>query len=66
MFSFGHAEYNQHGTGNRAYSDYVDPHYFFVPRSILGNIQVRRNGQVRRLLIHSYSITYRILIYMSL
>lgn len=34
VYSFGHAEYNQHGTGNTSNRDYVDPHYFFVPRAV--------------------------------
>lgn len=32
VYSFGHAEYNQHGTGNKSYKDYVDPYYYFEPR----------------------------------
>lgn len=34
VFSFGHAEYNQHGTGNQSHYDYVDPYHFFEPRKV--------------------------------
>jgi hypothetical protein len=34
VYSFGHAEYNQHGVGSSANRDYVDPYHFFVPRKV--------------------------------
>lgn len=34
VFSFGHAEYNQHGKGYQSYSDYTDPFYYFEPRQV--------------------------------
>lgn len=34
VYSFGHAEYNQHGTGTLSHSDYVDPYYYFEPRLV--------------------------------
>lgn len=33
VLSFGHAEYNQHGTGTLS-NDYVDPYHFFEPRKV--------------------------------
>lgn len=49
IFSFGHSEYNQHGIGNTAYRDYVDPYFFFVPRKVdivdstkVGPVRIRR------------------------
>ena len=34
VYSFGHAEYNQHGTGGKAYSDYTDPYFYFTPQQV--------------------------------
>jgi hypothetical protein len=34
VFSWGHAEYNQHGTGGNAASDHVDAFYFYEPRQV--------------------------------
>jgi hypothetical protein len=34
VYSFGHAEYSQHGTGHIATRDYVDPYYYFEPRIV--------------------------------
>jgi hypothetical protein len=34
VYSFGHAEYNQHGTGHNPSGDYIDPFYFFTPRKV--------------------------------
>ena len=34
VYSFGHAEYNQHGTGGKAYSDYTDPFFYFTPQQV--------------------------------
>eukprot|EP01041_Mallomonas_annulata_P000366 gene366-669_t len=34
VWSWGHSEYNQHGTGTRGASDYIDPYYFFSPRKV--------------------------------
>mmetsp|Transcript_18907 Transcript_18907/g.26037 ORF Transcript_18907/g.26037 Transcript_18907/m.26037 type:complete len:685 (+) Transcript_18907:511-2565(+) len=46
VYSFGHAEYNQHGTGNRANNDYIDPHFYFVPRNIMDAIQPRDKQRI--------------------
>lgn len=34
VFSWGHAEYNQHGTGGIATTDYTDPYFYFIPREV--------------------------------
>jgi alpha-tubulin suppressor-like RCC1 family protein len=34
VFSWGHAEYNQHGSTMVGGNDYVDNHFYFVPRPI--------------------------------
>jgi len=34
LFSFGHSEYNQHGDRIGAHQDYVEAHYYFVPRRV--------------------------------
>ena len=34
VYSWGHAEYNQHGSTMVGGSDYVDHHFYFVPRPI--------------------------------
>jgi hypothetical protein len=34
VYSFGHVEYNQHGTGNESNNDYTDPYYYFEPRMV--------------------------------
>lgn len=34
VYSWGHAGYNQHGSSMVGGSDYVDNHYFFVPRPV--------------------------------
>lgn len=44
IWSWGHAEYNQHGTGNTAGGDYVDPYFFFIPRKL--DINTRITGPV--------------------
>lgn len=46
VFSWGHAEYNQHGSTMVGGSDYVDNHFYFVPRpvEILG-----RNGEAEKI-----------------
>jgi len=35
VWSWGHAEYNQHGTGATAGTDYTDPYHFFTPRQVM-------------------------------
>lgn len=37
VYSFGHSEYNQHGTSG----DHIDPSYFFLPRKL--NIKLNRS-----------------------
>jgi hypothetical protein len=34
VYSWGHGEYNQHGTGSSLGADYVDHFYYFVPRKL--------------------------------
>ena len=34
VYSWGHSEYNQHGQGSHASSDYTDPFHYFVPRIV--------------------------------
>lgn len=34
VYSWGHAEYNQHGKGANSQSDYVDARYYFIPREL--------------------------------
>lgn len=34
VYSFGHAEYNQHGSGAESHRDYVDPYHYFEPRKV--------------------------------
>jgi alpha-tubulin suppressor-like RCC1 family protein len=34
VFSFGHSEYNQHGTGNRSNNDYTDPYFYYTPQEV--------------------------------
>ena len=34
VYSWGHAEYNQHGVGTAGGSDYVDNFHYFVPRKV--------------------------------
>lgn len=34
VYSFGHAEYNQHGTGGAQGQDYTDRLYFYIPRQV--------------------------------
>lgn len=34
VLSWGHSEYNQHGTGGIATTDYTDPYYYFTPREV--------------------------------
>ena len=34
VYSWGHAEYNQHGTGSSAATDYIDAFYYYVPRPL--------------------------------
>jgi hypothetical protein len=35
VFSWGHGEYNQHGTGSNMGADYIDHFYFFYPRRVI-------------------------------
>lgn len=35
VHSFGHAEYNQHGTGGTASRDYTDAFHFYQPRQVI-------------------------------
>ena len=46
VFSWGHAEYNQHGSTMVGGSDYVDNHYYFVPRPM---IITNRDGSPERI-----------------
>lgn len=34
VYSWGHAEYNQHGTGGST-TDYTDPYHFFTPKEVV-------------------------------
>eukprot|EP01039_Chlorochromonas_danica_P009869 gene9869-10915_t len=48
VYSFGHAEYNQHGTGNSSHLDYVDPFHFFEPRKVCIVSPLRKDAHTVR------------------
>jgi hypothetical protein len=46
VYSWGHGEYNQHGTGSSIGADYVDHFYYFVPRKLALPVD-SKSGEVK-------------------
>lgn len=46
VYSWGHAEYNQHGTGGSATTDYTDPYHYFVPREVSIDVLDKENDPI--------------------